>query len=86
MIWSFDYKYLNSYHFRSVLIYVNNACYLYYIKKELKSTLKGIVVKDMVGNRAKIGQEALWRYRALKYGNYLFKHEYIFVFRKEVSL
>ena len=45
--------------------------------------LKGIVVKDIVGNRAKIGQEALWRYRAVKWGTYLFKHEYVFVFKKK---
>lgn len=56
---------------------------MYAIKKEFKCSLKGIVVKDMVGNRAKIGKEALWRYRALRNGNYLFKHEYVFVFRKE---
>lgn len=53
------------------------------IKKNFKCKLKGIVVKDMVGNRAKIGSEALWRYRALRNGNFLFKHEYVFVFRKE---
>lgn len=56
---------------------------MYSIKKHFKCKLKGIVVKDMVGNRSKIGLEALWRYRALKNGNYLFKHEYIFVFKKE---
>lgn len=56
---------------------------MYAIKKHFKSSLKGIVVKDMVGNRGKIGQESLWRYRALKNGNFLFKHEYVFVFRKE---
>ncbi len=59
---------------------------MYAIKKTFKCALKGIVIKDMVGNRAKIGQEGLWRYRALKNGNYLFKHEYVFVFRKEDSL
>ena len=53
------------------------------IKQHFKCLLKGIVVKDMVGNRAKIGQDALWRYRAMKWGTYLFKHEYIFVFRKQ---
>ena len=53
------------------------------IKKEFNCKLKGILVKDMVGNRAKIGSEALWRYRALRNGNFLFKHEYVFVFRKE---
>jgi tRNA G10 N-methylase Trm11 len=44
--------------------------------------LKGIVVKNIQGNRGKIGQEHLWRYRALKGGFYIFKHEYIFVFQK----
>lgn len=52
------------------------------IKQCFKCLLKGIVVKDMVGNRAKIGQEALWRYRAMKWGTFIFKHEYVFVFRK----
>lgn len=56
---------------------------MYAIKKNFRCKLKGIVVKDMVGNRAKIGSEGLWRYRALKNGNYLFKHEYLFVFKKE---
>ena len=58
--------------------YVMNA-----IKKNFKCKLKGIVIKDIVGNRAKLGQEALWRYRTLKSDNFLFKHEYIFVFRKD---
>ena len=53
------------------------------VRKGFKSWLKGIVIKDMVGNRAKIGIETIWRYRALKNGNFLFKHEYIFVFRKK---
>jgi len=43
--------------------------------------LKGIVVKDMVGNRAKLGSENLWKYKALKSDFFLFKHEYIFVFK-----
>jgi DNA modification methylase len=52
------------------------------IKSNIKCKLKGIVIKDMVGNRAKQGIEALWRYRTLKSDNFLFKHEYIFVFKK----
>ena len=55
---------------------------MYAIKRNFSCKLKGIVVKDMVGNRAKIGIESLWRYRALKSDNFLFKHEYIFVFKK----
>lgn len=50
--------------------------------KNFKCKLKGIVIKDVVGNRAKLGIENLWRYKALKSDYFLFKHEYIFVFRK----
>ena len=49
-------------------------------------TLKGIIVKNMVNNRAKRNQERLWRYRALANGFYVFKHEYIVLFRKNVKL
>lgn len=45
--------------------------------------LKAINVKDMQGNeRGKGKNENLWKYRALKEGFYLFKHEYVMVFRK----
>lgn len=44
--------------------------------------LKSILVKNMVNNRAKLNQENLWRYRALVGGFYIFKHEYILVFKK----
>lgn len=44
--------------------------------------LKSILVKNMVNNRAKLNQEHLWRYRALVGGFYIFKHEYILVFKK----
>jgi len=44
--------------------------------------LKSILVKNMVNNRAKLKQEHLWRYRALVGGFYVFKHEYIFIFKK----
>lgn len=43
---------------------------------------KGIIVKDIQNNRGKRNTENLWRYRALKSGFYIFKHEYIFVFIK----
>ena len=52
------------------------------IKSNFKCKLKGIVIKDMIGNRGKLGLEALWRYRALKSDNFIFKHEYLFVFKK----
>ncbi|MCQ2735753.1 MAG: site-specific DNA-methyltransferase [bacterium] len=45
--------------------------------------LKAINVKDIQGNeRGKGRQGNLWKYRALKQGFYLFKHEYIIIFRK----
>lgn len=45
--------------------------------------LKSICVKDIQENRGKRGQIHLWRYRALKEGFYIFKHEYIMFFQKE---
>ncbi len=45
-------------------------------------SLKSIVVKNLDKTRAKREQKELWRYRALLGGFYVFKHEYIFVFRK----
>ena len=45
--------------------------------------LKSIVVKNMEGNRAKQNQEAIWRYRALNSDYYIFKHEYIFLFKNK---
>ena len=44
--------------------------------------LKGVLVKNMANNRAKLQQENLWRYRALVGGFYIFKHEYILLFKK----
>lgn len=48
---------------------------------DLGPTLKSIVVKNLNGTRAKRDQQALWRYRALVAGFYLFRHEYIFIFQ-----
>jgi DNA modification methylase len=47
-----------------------------------KFTLKGIIIKNFEQTKAKMNQEDLWRYRALVGGFYIFKHEYIFVFKK----
>lgn len=44
--------------------------------------LKSICVKDIQENRGKRNQLNLWRYRALKLGLYIFKHEYIMFFQK----
>ncbi len=45
--------------------------------------LKSLCIKDIQENRAKRGQYHLWRYRALKYNFYIFKHEYVMFFQKE---
>lgn len=45
-------------------------------------SLKSIIVKNMVNNRAKRNLENLWRYRALAGGFYVFRHEYVLLFRK----
>ena len=45
-------------------------------------SLKSIVVKNYDATKGKRGSEELWRYRALAGGYYVFKHEYIFIFRK----
>jgi DNA modification methylase len=56
---------------------------MYAIKKHFKVKLKGIVVKNIEGNRGKLGAQNIWKYRALKSDYFLFKHEYIMVFKKE---
>ncbi|OOF49496.1 DNA adenine methylase [Rodentibacter trehalosifermentans] len=53
------------------------------IKRNFKVKLKGIVVKNIEGNRGKFGTQGIWRYRALSSDYYIFKHEYIMVFKKE---
>jgi len=44
--------------------------------------LKAIIVKNFEETRAKRDQKELWRYRALVGGFYVFKHEYIMLFKK----
>jgi hypothetical protein len=46
-------------------------------------TLKSIVVKNFEQTAGKRAQKELWRYRALVGGFYIFKHEYIFLFKKQ---
>lgn len=53
------------------------------IKRNFKVKLKGIIIKNIEGNRGKLGVGGIWRYRALKSDYYIFKHEYIFIFKKE---
>jgi len=50
------------------------------LKREYK--LKSVIVKNFEQTKGKLTQEKLWRYRALAGGFYIFKHEYIFLFKK----
>jgi DNA modification methylase len=45
-------------------------------------SLKSIIIKNFEDTSAKRNQKELWRYRALAGGFYIFKHEYIFLFKK----
>jgi len=45
-------------------------------------SLKSIVVKNFEETLGKRNKKELWRYRALVGGFYIFKHEYIFLFKK----
>lgn len=44
--------------------------------------LKAILVKNFGETRGKANQQSLWRYRAITNDFYIFKHEYIFIFKK----
>ena len=46
-------------------------------------SLKSIIIKNFDETKGKRSQKELWRYRALLGGFYIFKHEYIFLFKKE---
>ncbi len=46
-------------------------------------SLKSIIVKNFEETFGKRNQKELWRYRALVGGFYIFKHEYVFVFKKK---
>lgn len=51
------------------------------VKSNFNVKLKGIVIKNIEGNKGKLGAQNIWKYRALKSDYFLFKHEYIFVFK-----
>ncbi|PDW01005.1 DNA methyltransferase [Candidatus Viridilinea mediisalina] len=46
-------------------------------------SLKSIIVKNFEDTSGKRNQKELWRYRALVGGFYIFKHEYIFLLKKQ---
>lgn len=51
---------------------------------EIGFMTKSIIVKNIEGNEKAKGKTAnLWRYRALAGGFYIFKHEYVIIFKKK---
>ena len=44
--------------------------------------LKAVLVKNFGETKGKSNKQGIWRYRALSSDFYIFKHEYIFVFKK----
>ncbi|GMT43340.1 MAG: methyltransferase [bacterium] len=46
-------------------------------------SLKSVIVKNFEETTGKRNQKELWRYRAFVGGFYIFKHEYIFLFKKK---
>ena len=54
-------------------------------KRHSRLALKSVIVKNMVNNRAKRNKENLWRYRAIKGGFYVFRHEYILLFQRKAK-
>lgn len=52
------------------------------IKQNFNVKMKGIIIKNIEGNKGKLGTQDIWKYRALQSDYFLFKHEYIFVFKK----
>lgn len=59
---------------------LNTYINLLMIKKGYK--LKSIVIKNIGETQGKQNQQAIWRYRALAGGFYVFKHEYVLIFKK----
>ena len=57
----------------------------FYVMQEMMNKgykLKSTIIKNFDQTTAKRDQKDLWRYRALAGGFYIFKHEYIFLFKK----
>lgn len=44
--------------------------------------MKAILVKNFEDTKGKSNQKGIWRYRAMASDFYIFKHEYIFIFKK----
>lgn len=61
--------------------WISLGFYCMHEAQKIGLTLKSVIIKNMGGNRAKQNKEGIWRYRALSSDYYIFKHEYIFIFK-----
>ncbi len=55
-------------------------CMNLFLQREFK--MKAILVKNFEDTKSKLNRKAIWRYRALASDFYIFKHEYILIFKK----
>lgn len=65
---------------KSEIVPLGFHCMNLFVQRGFK--LKAILVKNFEETKGKSNQKAIWRYRALASDFYIFKHEYIFVFKK----
>lgn len=65
---------------KSELVPLGFNCMELFLERGFK--LKAIIVKNFEETKGKSNQRAIWRYRALASDFYIFKHEYIMVFKK----
>lgn len=56
--------------------------YIINLMQKKKFLLKSIIVKNIDETKGKRNQRNIWRYRSLLGGFYIFKHEYILIFKK----
>lgn len=68
-------KYANS-----EIVPLGFMCMNLFLERQFK--LKGILVKNFEDTKGKANQKSIWRYRALSSDFFIFKHEYIMVFKK----
>lgn len=65
---------------KSELVPLGFNCMDLFLERGFK--LKAIIVKNFDETKGKSNQRAIWRYRALSSDFYIFKHEYIMIFKK----
>lgn len=65
---------------KSQVVPIGFYCMNLMIEKGL--LLKAVLVKNIGETKGKSNRQGIWRYRALASDFYIFKHEYIFVFKK----